>query len=260
MELPGQRLRRARERLNLRFRDVEQFSQQIAERHGNQEFVVLISRLSDIETQGTLPSIYRLFSLCCIYRLDLNEVLGWYGIGAESMAADAGILHLEKTHGIGFSADAGAEVTLPISLNPGIDLSKTFFVSEVVQRWGKLPLALVGGVDVKRYRYGFVGTEDWSMHPAIPPGSLLIVDDTKRKIQATGWGNQTERPVYFLEHRDGFYCRWCSVKDGMISLIPDPSSDAPVLSFKYPEEIDVIGQVVGLAMSLDPEKRRRIRP
>ena len=152
MELPGQRLRRARERLNLRFRDVEQFSQQIAERHGNQEFVVLISRLSDIETQGTLPSIYRLFSLCCIYRLDLNEVLGWYGIGAESMAADAGILHLEKTHGIGFSADAGAEVTLPISLNPGIDLSKTFFVSEVVQRWGKLPLALVGGVDVKRYR------------------------------------------------------------------------------------------------------------
>lgn len=260
MELAGQRLRRARERLNLRFRDVEQFSQQIAERHGNQEFVVLISRLSDIESHGTLPSIYRLFSLCCIYRLDLNEVLGWYGIGMESMAADAGMLHLEKTHGIGFSADAGAEVSLPISLNPGIDLSRTFFVSEVVQRWGKLPLALVGGVDVKRYRYGFVGTEDWSMHPAIPPGSLLIVDDTKRKIQAGGWGHQTERPIYFLEHRDGFYCRWCSLKDGIISLIADPSSDAPVLSFKHPEEIDVIGQVVGLAISMDPEKRRRIRP
>jgi transcriptional regulator with XRE-family HTH domain len=260
MELAGQRLRRARERLNLRFRDVEQFSQQIAERHGNQEFVVLISRLSDIESHGTLPSIYRLFSLCCIYRLDLNEVLGWYGIGMESMAADAGMLHLEKTHGIGFSADAGAEVNLPISLNPGIDLSRTFFVSEVVQRWGKLPLALVGGVDVKRYRYGFVGTEDWSMHPAIPPGSLLIVDDTKRKIQAGGWGHQTERPIYFLEHRDGFYCRWCSLKDGIISLIADPSSDAPVLSFKHPEEIDVVGQVVGLAISMDPEKRRRIRP
>jgi len=260
MELAGQRLRRARERLNLKFRDVELASQQIAERHDNQEFSVLISRLSDIETQGTLPSIYRLYSLCCIYRLDLNEVLGWYGIGTESMAADAGLIPIEKTHSIGFEADPGAEVNIPISLNPGIDLSKTFFVSEVVQRWGKLPLALVGGVDVKRYRYGFVGTEDWSMHPAIPAGALLIVDDTKRKIQAGGWTNQSDRPVYFLEHRDGFYCRWCSLKDGVLSLIPDPSSEAPILSFKYPEEIDVIGQVVGLAMSLDPGKQRRIRP
>ncbi len=259
MELAGQRLRRARERLNLRFRDVELASQQIAERHDNPEFAVLISRLSDIENQGTLPSIYRLYSLCCIYRLDLNEVLGWYGIGTEQMASDAGQISIEKTHAVGFQADGGAEVTIPISLNPGIDLSKTTFVSEVVQRWGKLPLALVGGVDVKRYRYGFVGTEDWSMHPAIPAGSLLVIDDSRRKVQANGWTNQSDRPIYFLEHRDGFYCRWCSLKDGILSLVPDPSSHAPILHFKYPDEIEVIGQVVGLAISLGPEKQRRTR-
>src|ERR1019366_10173706 len=89
---PGQRLRKARERLNLKFRDVEQASQLIAERRGNSEFGVLISRLSDIENQGTLPSLYRLYSLCCIYRLDLNEVLGWYGVPVEVMAADAGLI------------------------------------------------------------------------------------------------------------------------------------------------------------------------
>jgi len=260
MEVAGQKLRRARERLNLKFRDVGQASLQIAERHDNPEFEILISRLSDIETHGTIPSIYRLYSLCCIYRLDLNEVLGWYGVGMESMAADAGLLSIEKTHIVGFSADGGAEVTLPISLNPGIDLSKTFFVSEVVQRWGKLPLALVGGVDVKRFRYGFVGTEDWSMHPAIPAGALLVIDDTKRKIQTSGWQNQADRPIYFLEHRDAFYCRWCSLKDGVLSLIADPSSEAPVLSFPYPEEIEVLGQVVGLAISLDREKQHRTRP
>ncbi|HVW07965.1 MAG TPA: hypothetical protein VHC90_05255 [Bryobacteraceae bacterium] len=257
--MAGQRLRRARERLNLRFRDVELASQQIAERHDNPEFAVLISRLSDIENQGTLPSIYRLYSLCCIYRLDLNEVLGWYGIGTEQMASDAGLISIEKTHAVGFAADGGAEVTIPISLNPGIDLSKTTFVSEVVQRWGKLPLALVGGVDVKRYRYGFVGTDDWSMHPAIPAGSLLVIDDSRRKIQTNGWAGQSDRPVYFLEHRDGFYCRWCSLRDSILSLIPDPSSHAPILHFKYPDEIEVIGQVVGLAISLGPEKQRRTR-
>ena len=260
MEEAGQRLRRSRERLNLKFRDVEQASQLIAERRGNPEFTVLISRLSDIENQGTVPSVFKLYSLCCIYRLDLHETLSWYGVPVEAMASDAGLIQIEKTHAIGFNPDAGAEAMLPISLNPGIDLRKTFFVSEMVQRWGKLPLALLSGVDVRKFRYGFVGTEDWGMHPAIPPGSLLVIDDTKRKIQNSGWRNLSERPVYFLEHRDGHYCRWCSVKDGIISLISDPASEAPILNFRFPDEIEVIGQVVGLAMSLDPEKRRRTRP
>ncbi len=227
MEEAGQRLRRARERLNLKFRDVEQASQLIAEHRKNPEFGVLISRLSDIENQGTLPSLYRLYSLCCIYRLDINEVLGWYGVPVESMAADASLVRLEKTHAINFSVDGSAEAMLPISLDPGIDLRRTFFVSELVQRWGKLPLALIGGIDVKRFRYGFVGTEDWGMYPAIPPGSLLVIDDTRRKIQTSGWRSLSERPIYFLEHRDGYYCRWCSVKDGSISLIPDPASESP---------------------------------
>jgi hypothetical protein len=232
----------------------------IAERRGNAEFGVLISRLSDIENQGTVPSIFRLYSLCAIYRLDLNEVLGWYGVPIELMAADAGLVHLEKTHAVHFSPDAGAAAMLPISLDPGIDLRRTFFVSEVVQRWGKMPLALLGGVDVSRFRYGFVGTEDWAMYPAIPPGSLLVIDDSRRKIQTSGWQSLSERPIYFLEHRDGFYCRWCSVTEDVISLIPDPSSDAPVLSFPYPGEIEVVGQVVGVAMSLGPGKTPRTRP
>lgn len=260
MEAAGQRLRRARERLSLKFRDVEQASQLIAERHGNPEFGVLISRLSDIENQGTVPSIYRLYSLCCIYRLDLHEVLAWYGVPLKSMASDASLVQVEKTHAIHFNPDAGAEATLPLSLDPGIDLRRTFFVSEVVQRWGKLPLALLSGVDVSRFRYGFVGTEDWAMYPALPPGSLLVIDDTKRRIQNSGWRSLSDRPIYFLEHRDGAYCRWCSVKDGVVSLIPDPASESPILNFQYPGEIEVVGQVVGLAMTLDPEKRRRIRP
>jgi transcriptional regulator with XRE-family HTH domain len=258
-EAPGQRLRRARERLNLKFRDVEQASQSIAERHGNPEFAVLISRLSDIENQGTLPTLYRLYSLCCIYRLDLNEVLGWYGVPTESLAGDAGLIQLETTHAVNFDPNAGGAL-LPISLDPGIDVRRTFFVNQVVQRWGKLPLALLSGLDTTRFRYGFVGTEDWAMYPTVPPGSLLVVDDTKRRIQDSGWHSLSERPLYFLEHRDAYYCRWCSTGEGILSLIADPASDAPTLHFQYPGEIEVVGQVVGLAMSLDPEMQRRTRP
>lgn len=260
MEAAGQRLRRARERLDLKFRDVEQASQLIAERRGNQEFVVLISRLSDIENQGTIPSIYRLYSLCAIYRLDLSEVLGWYGVPVELIAADAAMIHIRETHAINFSPNGDSTAMLPLSLDPGIDLRRTFFVSEVVQRWGKLPLALLSGMDVSRFRYGFVGTEDWAMYPKIPPGSLIVIDDSRRRVQPSGWQSASERPIYFLEHREGFYCRWCTLKDGVISLMPDPASDAPVLSFAYPGEIEVLGQVIGVAISLDPGKQRPSRP
>jgi hypothetical protein len=88
---------------------------------------------------------------------------------------------------------------------------------------------------------------------------LLVIDDTRRKIQTSGWKSLAERPIYFVEHRDGYYCRWCSLKDGVLSLISDPASDAPVVHFAFPGEAEVIGQVVGVAMSLDPEKRRRTR-
>ncbi len=83
MEEPGQKLKRARERLNLRFREVEEASTKIARRRNNDEFIVALSRLADIENKGTIPSIYRLYSLCAIYRLDLPEVLSWYGIPAR---------------------------------------------------------------------------------------------------------------------------------------------------------------------------------
>ncbi len=80
MERAGEKLKRTRERLKLTFRDVEQASQEIAFRHGNDEFAIALSRLADIENKGTLPTIYRIYTLCAIYRLDYDEVLQWYGI------------------------------------------------------------------------------------------------------------------------------------------------------------------------------------
>jgi hypothetical protein len=232
---------------------VELASQQIAERHSNNEFSVVLSRLSEIESHGAVPNIYKLYSLCCIYRLQLTEVLSWYGVPVDFMAPDVALAQAEKTHPLSINPD-GVEVTLPIALDPGIDLRKTSFISELVQRWGKLPLALLGGADVRRFKYAFVGSEDWSMSPTIPPGALLVIDDSSRRIQLAGWKDQSDRPIYFIGARDGYYCRWCSLRDGQVSLIPHPASDAPVLTFPL-EEIDVIGRVVGLAISLDSEKR-----
>ena len=91
MAAAGQKLRRVRERLNLRYRDVVEASRSIAERHNNPEFAIALSRLADIENRGRLPSIYRLYSLCAIYGLKPEEVLGWYGIDINELPRDSKI-------------------------------------------------------------------------------------------------------------------------------------------------------------------------
>jgi len=77
MERPGEKLKKARERLKLTYRDVEKASQQVAERRGSDEFAIALSRLADIEHKGTVPTIFRLYTLCAVYRLNFSEVLGW---------------------------------------------------------------------------------------------------------------------------------------------------------------------------------------
>jgi len=79
----GQRLRVLREQLGLTIRDVEAASTRIAARHGSEDFAISPSRLSDIETKGILPNIYRLYSLSAIYRKDLREFIS--GLGSTSM-------------------------------------------------------------------------------------------------------------------------------------------------------------------------------
>jgi transcriptional regulator with XRE-family HTH domain len=258
MEEAGRKLKRARERLKLRFRDVEEASAQIATRRGNDEFIVALSRLADIENKGTMPSIYRLYSLCAIYRLDLGDILSWYGIELSALPADGAIVEHERTSLLGFRPEEG-EMQVPIALDPGLDLSRTVFLSRLIQRWGTVPLLLLNHIDLRNYRYGLIGTEDWSMFPIIPPGSLVVIDDSKRRVVAGGWSNEFERPIYFLEHREGYACGWCSLKDGQLIVQPHPASNCNLESYLYPEEVEVVGQVTRIALSLDQAARRRSR-
>ncbi|MFO0282926.1 MAG: hypothetical protein ACK532_13525, partial [Acidobacteriota bacterium] len=71
------------------FRAVADASQRIAEKRGNEEYSIGLSRLSEIENNGTLPTIYRLYALSTIYRLDFLEVLSWYGVNLADQPGDA---------------------------------------------------------------------------------------------------------------------------------------------------------------------------
>jgi transcriptional regulator with XRE-family HTH domain len=260
VEDPGQKLRRIRERLNLRVRDVEEASQKIAEKYHNDDYAVLINRLSEIENRELVPSLYKLYSLCAIYRIDLLDVMSWYGVSIASLPEDMLLVEIPETHPIRLRPRVHGEVSLPLSLDPGLDLRRTTYLTRMIQRWGKLPLFFLEKLRLKEHHYAFIGSEDFFMYPLLQPGTFVMIDETQRKIANSGWTNEFERPIYFLEHRQGYACGWCSLAGDQLILQPHPASECNPKVFAYPREIDVIGQITGVAMRLDHGRRRRPRP
>src|SRR5580700_8619546 len=119
----GQSLRLLREQLGLTMRDVENASARIAQKHGNDEFAIPPSRLSDIETKGVVPSIFRLYTLAAIYRCDYRELLSWYGVDLNNIHADILSARPNRSH---FSqvSDSATEARIPVRLDPGFSFSK----------------------------------------------------------------------------------------------------------------------------------------
>ena len=261
MEGPGQWLKRVRERLGLRYREVEQASLSIARKRSNDEFSVALSRLADIENKGTVPTMFRLYSLCAIYRLDMVEVLSWFGVDLTQLPADAASIEHPSTHPIGFQSLGAGQVQMPLGLDPGLDLRHTTHVSRFVQKWGPLPVVLLNDLDVPHLQYAFVGTDDWSMDPIIPPGSFLLIDERQRRADPKqSWVTEYERPIYFFEHRAGFCCAWCWTEGDRTILLHHPSSHLPPLVFDKPGEVENLGRVTGFANRLDRGLKHRGRP
>lgn len=84
MVIGGNKLRVLREGLGFTMRDVETASERIARRRDNEDFFIPISRLSDFETNGVIPSIYRMYSLAVIYRIESSEIFSFYGVSFDS--------------------------------------------------------------------------------------------------------------------------------------------------------------------------------
>src|SRR5258707_11403109 len=120
----GKKLRELREQIGLTLRDVEISSTSLAESRGVEEFVINPSRLSDIETKGVIPSIYRLYVLSVIYRADFTELLKLYGVDLSSTAADFAICLPAKTHRLEIVTGRGT-AQAPVTFDPGFELNRS---------------------------------------------------------------------------------------------------------------------------------------
>ena len=256
MERAGSKLKRVREKLGLTYRDVEKASQQIAEYQANDEYVIALSRLADIENKGTVPTIFRLYSLCAIYRLDFDETLRWYGVPVDTLASESLRIPHQSTHPLHFNSKG--PLLQPDSAERQIDFTRTTFLGQFLRQWGKNGLAFLNDSGAGQYRYGIIGLNDWSMHPILHPGSIVLIDESRRRISLGGWTSELDRPIYFVEHRSGYRCGWCSRHAETLLVHSHPSSQVPPELFGV-AEVDVLGQITGVAMRFESKIPRRTR-
>src|SRR6266481_2057642 len=213
----GQRLRVLREKLGLTMRDIETASERIARKRQNEEYLIPISRLSDFETKGVIPSIYRLYSLAVIYRRDVREILLCYDVNLNVQASDLEISAPPRSHLSNALANM-ATVQMPVRMDPGFDPRKTLNFGRMVEQWGTVPLAYLEQFAKVDFTYGYIGTEDLTMYPILPPGSFIQVDGSRDKVLEGSWRSEYERPIYFVETRDAHICCWCTMSGEEIIL------------------------------------------
>jgi len=235
--------------MGLTLRDVELASTALAETRGIEEFLINPSRLSDIETKGVIPSIYRLYVLSVIYRADYTELLRLYGVDLGSTATDLAICQPSKTHRVEMVSGRGT-AQIPVKFDPSFDLRVTANLGRVIANWGPVPMQYLQELSKKKYTYAYIGSEDLTMYPLLLPGSFVQVDEERSRVEEGKWRSEIERPVYFVETREGHVCCWCSVRRGEIVLQSHPLSPVPPRILRHPQEAEVIGQVIGVAMRL----------
>ena len=242
--LPGSRLRLARDRLGLTYRDVERASYELASQRGRPEFIVRISRLADIENRQVTPSIYKLYTLAVIYHLNPLDVCQWYEVPLRNHFSDGTHVGAPNTHLVA----PPTALRLPVRFDPGFDPHRTEYLSRMVETWGELEAALFNGQP--RYRYGYIGMDDHMMEPLLRPGSLVLVDPALHQVRNSGWKNEYERPIYFVDVRDGYRCAWCLLEGSRLILQPHPLSACAPEVRRCPDEAEVVGQVTGVVMRL----------
>jgi transcriptional regulator with XRE-family HTH domain len=250
---PGEQLRELRNRLGVTTREVEEFSRSIAEDRQNEEFYISNAWLTQLENKNSVPSIYKLFSLSVIYRTKFNDLLIVFGIDLGATSRYQLALPLQNTHLASFEPpNPEKSITFPVRFDKSFNLETTSLIARMVEVWGEIPIALLQKLDVRHCQYGYIGMQDYMMHPLLRPGSFVQIDNQPTRMQASEWRTEYDRPIYFVELRDGYACSWCEVRGSQLTLIPHPLSGCTIRQFVYPSEAEIVGQVTGVAMRLIP--------
>jgi hypothetical protein len=247
----GKKLRAERVRLGLSTRAVQELSQQIAREKNNQEYYISHAWLTDAENGKFTPNLYKVCTLSLIYKCNWIDIFAFFGINVLDIARQQRLVRLPNTHLLGSSLELpGQQIVVPVELRNEVDLARTNLLSRMFETYAQIPVELLQHLDPERCLCGYVGLEDYTLDPIIRPGSVVAIDARQNKVKMGNWRNAAERPIYFVELRNGYVCSWCELDGNHLILIPCPQSPVQVRQVRYPTDGDIVGRVTAVTMPL----------
>jgi transcriptional regulator with XRE-family HTH domain len=218
---PNHRLKELRCRLGITTREVADLSQKIAEAEGNPEFHISSAWLTQVENSDSIPGIHKLYSLSAIYRTKITDLFLLFGIDLAKLHQHQLLSPLACTHLTTLeAADEQQTVQFPVRFEPSFDARHTNLLFRMVEAWGPVPIGLIQGLDIRHNMYGYIRLEDYTLFPILRPGSFVQIDPSVRKILPGRWLTEYDRPIYFIEQRDGYSCAWCELQEEHLLLLP----------------------------------------
>lgn len=163
---------------------------------------------------------------------------------------EPGIVGLPRTYLVApMIEQRGETIVAPLELRNKVTIEQTNLVSRMFESWGEIPLALLHQMNLRTSLLGYIGTEDYTLYPLIRPGSFVQIDSRQTKI-TSNWKNEFDRPIYFVELREGYVCSWCELHGSQLILLPTAQSREHARHVRYPGDADVLGRVTAVTMRI----------
>jgi RNA polymerase sigma factor (sigma-70 family) len=226
-------------------------TRQFYSRGGEEAVLDTVVGVPTDESDYSAEAVFGRNGFSAIYDKSFTEIASYFGLCFADLGRDRASIGVPRTHLVDRAGDAeGQSVSLPIEFKPEFRFETTNLLARVVEKWDEVPIGLLQHLDLRKSVYGYIGLEDTTLYPLIRPGSLVQIDPTQRKISAGKWRTEFERPIYFIELRDGYLCSWCQLEKGQLIAIPHPQSRLAVRHFDFPSQAEVVGRVTGVAMRI----------
>jgi transcriptional regulator with XRE-family HTH domain len=254
----GKKLREVRLRLGLSVRDVERLSVELAAKRHNPYLSFSRTWVADVENGRFVPGSFKMASLAEIYGMNLNEIHKLYNVSPD-ITLERPVYRPPKTQLLRFPEDDASNAGAEEDPAAHLDAEQTNLLTGMVDIWGSVPVPILRRFRLRQTLYGYIGMEDRSMMPLLPPGSFVQIDTKQNRIKRGPFKKSSgeshfARPIYFLDTRRGYRCGWCELKNGVLTLIPHPDSGEQTVSFQYPSEVSVVGRVIAVTMSIEEER------
>jgi len=235
------KLRALRHSSNVTIREVELESRRIAEAKGDKRFYISNTRLNQLENDPlSEPSIWKLFSLSAIYSVSITELMRVYDVDADEILKYIPIATADRTQLLSGKPE---EFPMTESLRQCLGSVEKTTLLPRRDDGDRMQDLLVADVDRQHTSYGYIGLDDLTMYPLMRPGSVVVIDTHQSKLRLTEWRSEYERPIYFVELRDGYACGWCELQRNQLLVIPHHSSPTSIRAFTYPKDAEIIGRV-----------------